>query len=341
MKYPKFPILVFLGATLLISSCSDDEESCTQTNWYQDLDGDGLGNPDVSLAACEQPDGYVADNTDTDDAGPCTETMWYQDLDGDGLGNPVVSISACEQPDGYVADNTDTDDAGDGGTPSGGRTPLSAFDEFNPDAVTVSFDGDEITIDSNGLPNHTSPYWNDTEPLHIEQLVGDHKTPGTIRSSSYILTVPNAPEKAATSSATGLGAIGISVTGAPIFNDEERANEPLDVNTAGGFDYAGGHVGPSGYHYHIESSDIEENTMLSYDDEALIGIMADGFLLYGRKEQTGEYPTDLDASGGHMSTTQHSGNEQFYHYHVKNEFYIDNYIILFGGDLQGTPNNIM
>ena len=296
MKYLKSPILLLLGAALLVIACQDADDPCTEITWYQDADGDGLGNPDESLSACEQPTGYVADNTDMDDTG---------------------AIS------------------------SEGSTPLSAFDEFNSDAVTVSFDEGQITIESNGLPNHTSPYWEETSELYIEQIVGDHTTPGRIRSNSMTLTVPTSPEKAATTSATGLGAIGIAVTGAAIFNDQERANEPLDVNTAGGFDYAGGHVGPSGYHYHIESSDLVENTTLSHDDEDLIGIMADGFLLYGRKEMDGSYPTDLDESGGHYGPTQHSNGESFYHYHIINEFYINSYILLFGGDLQGTPNVIM
>lgn len=242
------------------------------------------------------------------------------------------------------SENTDsnTDNGGVVTLTAVGSTPLSAFDEFNPEAVTVSFDGDEITIDSNGLPNHTSPYWDSDKPLYIEQIIGDHTTPGAIKSGSYTLTVPNSPQLSSISTATGLGAIGISVTGAPIFNDQERAAEPLDINTAGGFDYAGGHVGPSGYHYHIESSNIEENTTLSYDDEKLVGVMMDGFLLYGRKESAlGDYPTDLDVSGGHVGSTQHSDGEEFYHYHIINEFYIESYILLFGGDLQGVPNSIM
>lgn len=268
------------------------------------------------------------------DEEPCTESIWYQDADDDGLGNPDVSQSSCVQLEGYVANNSDSNDSGVS------STPLSAFDEFNPDAVTISFDGDEITIESTGQPNHTSPYYEDTHPLHIEQEFGDHLTPGKIRDGSYTVTVSSTPEIAELSSATGLGAIGISVTGAPIFNDQERENMPLDVETALGFDYAGGHVGPGGYHYHIESADVAENTTLSYDDESLIGIMADGFLIYGRKcNATNNHPTDLDESGGHISKTQH-GNEEFYHYHVINEYYISSYILLFGGDLQGTPNTI-
>jgi len=291
MKYLTTYILFLLGVVLLVPSCKDDEELCVETTWYEDADGDGLGNPDVSQSSCDQPTGYVADNSDPNDAGSIT-------------------------------------------------TPLSAFDEFNPDAVTFSFDGNEVTIESNGLPNHTSPYWQDTHPLHIEQVVGDHTTPGFINERSITVTLPLNPQIASSSSATGLGAIGIAVTGAPIFNDEEGPNRPLDVPTAMGFDYAGGHNGPSGYHYHIESSDVAENTVVSHDDEQLIGIMADGFLIYGRREMDGSYPTDLDESGGHFGVTPHSDGEEIYHYHIINEFYVNSYIILFGGDLKGTPNAI-
>lgn len=239
------------------------------------------------------------------------------------------------------SENTDETDDVDG-TSDAVSTPLSAFEEFNPDAVTVSFDGDEITVESNGIPNHTSPYWPETEPLHIEAVVATRLTPGAIGGDrSFTVTVPAAPELATSSTATGLGAIGIAVTGVPIFNDLEGNNRPIEEEIAQTFDYAGAHNGPSGYHYHIESSNVPENTMLSFDDEKLIGIMADGFLLYGRKEVDGSYPTDLDESGGHFGVTPHSDGEEVYHYHIVNEFYFGSVIALFAGNLQGTPNTIM
>lgn len=299
MKYLIITVTLLTGAALLISSCGEDDMSCTETTWYQDADGDGLGNPDESQSACEQPSGYVSDNSDPDDNG--TES-------------------------------------------SVGSTPTAAFDDFNPDAVTVSFNGTEITIESDALPNHTSPYWDESNSLYIDPVIAnvDQMSPGKLREGSYTLTVPASPEIAASSSATGLGAIGISVTGVPIFNDEEGPNIQLSSNVASGFDYAGGHMGPSGYHYHLESADVEENTVLSHDDDKLIGILSDGFLLYGRRcNATGDHPDDLDESGGHSSPTQHSEGEEFYHYHIINEFYVDAYIILFGVDLKGTPNQIM
>lgn len=274
--------------------------------------------------------------TSCEDDDSCIEITWYQDADGDGLGNPDVSQSACSQPDGYVMDNSDANDTG------GVSTPLSAFDEFNPDAVTITFDGNEVIIESNGMPNHTSPYWEETAPLYIEPVVAVAQTPGRIGGDRLLtVTLPTAPELAATSSATGLGPIGISVTGVPIFNDTEGPNRPIEEMIVETLDYAGAHNGPSGYHYHIESYDVPENTVLSHDDEKLVGIMADGFLLYGRKEADGSYPTDLDASGGHWGVTPHSDGVEIYHYHIINEFYLGSIIVLFGGDLQGTPNAIM
>lgn len=238
------------------------------------------------------------------------------------------------------SDEVTTDDDDD--VTEGVSTPTAAFDEFNSDAVTVSFDGDEITITSTALPNHTSPYWSANDNFYIQPIVAEENaiSPGFITESSYILTVSANPTLASTTTETGLGAIGISVTGVPIYNQSEG---PTDVteSTASGFDWAGGHSGPTGYHYHVEARDVGETSPLTIDDDQLLGIMSDGFLIYGRKcNSTGTYPTDGDDSNGHYSTTQHS-NEEFYHYHIVNEIYLNQYYLLFGVDLQGTPSTIM
>jgi len=289
MRYLRFSLLLLVGMAFFVASCDDD----------------------------------------------CEELVWYEDADGDGLGNPNVSRVACDQPEGFVADNSDPNDEGIN------STPVSAFDEFNPESVTISFDGDQVTIESTALPNHTSPYWEDSHPLYIEPVVAVAQTPGRIGGDrSYTLTAPLTPELAATGTATGLGPIGISVTGVPIFNDQEGPNRPLEEVIVETFDYAGAHNGPSGYHYHIEAYDVPENTVLSHDDEQLVGIMSDGFLIYGRKEMDGTYPTDLDDSGGHFGVTPHSNGEEIYHYHIINEYYFGTIVVLFGGELKGTPNAI-
>lgn len=70
MKITQFSILILFSSIVLFSACNDDDSDlCTESTWYQDSDNDGLGNPDVSQSACEQPSGYVANSDDTDDSG--------------------------------------------------------------------------------------------------------------------------------------------------------------------------------------------------------------------------------------------------------------------------------
>lgn len=240
----------------------------------------------------------------------------------------------------------------------GDATLSLAFEEFDTDNVSIMLDGDEVVIESNGLPNHTSPYWSNTtarsavdpmgnlletpaasenHPLFVAPTVTSYASmaPGNIDdfSGSYTLRVPANPEKASSPSSTGLGAIGIAVSGAMIYNDEEGPNVPLD-DAVGSLDYTAAHTGPQSYHYHLEPK------AWSNDDDKLIGIMSDGFFLYGRKENlTDTYPDDLDESGGHIGVTQHS-EVPVYHYHIQNELYLNAYYILFPGDYQGTPNAI-
>ncbi|MCP9236283.1 YHYH protein [Lewinella sp. JB7] len=234
----------------------------------------------------------------------------------------------------------------------------AAFAEFNPDAFSIMLDGNEVVIESNGLPNHTSPYWSNTtertaidpmgntlvtpaaasdHPLFVEPTATtfEKMAPGNIDdfNGSYTLTVPASPVKANSSSATGLGPIGMAVSGAMIYDDQEGPNVPLD-NAISSFDYSAAHTGPQSYHYHLEPKAFSD------DDDKLVGIISDGFFIYGRKcNATGTYPTDLDESGGHTSITQHTLEEE-YHYHIQNELYLGTYYILFPGNYQGSPNAI-
>ncbi len=254
-----------------------------------------------------------------------------------------------------ISCSKDTEDD-DSGTTSGELH--SAFAEFDADNLNIYLDGTEVVIESNGLPNHTSPYWSNTtartatdpngnvletpaaavnHALFVEPTATTYEqmAPGNIDdfNGSYTLRVPQNAELASSSTATSLGAIGIAVSGSMIYNDEEGPNVPLD-DAAPSLDYTAAHTGPQSYHYHLETK------AWSDDDSNLIGIISDGFFIYGRKcHSTGTYPTDLDASGGHTSITQHNDEEE-YHYHIQNDLYLNQYYILFPGDYQGTPNEI-
>ena len=116
---------------------ADEADALDATTWYIDYDGDGYGTNAYTTAACEQPTGYVADDSDCDDADAsahpgATETCdgddddcdgdidessaadattWYIDYDGDSYGSDAYTTAACSQPSGWVADASDCDDA--------------------------------------------------------------------------------------------------------------------------------------------------------------------------------------------------------------------------------------
>ncbi len=111
MRHPLLFLLLISTLTFFTPACTDDKSGgdCVKSTWFQDADSDGLGNPDVSLEACDQPVGYVSNSNDTDDVA-CDEKTWYEDADEDGLGNPDVSLLSCDQPEGYVDNDDDLDD---------------------------------------------------------------------------------------------------------------------------------------------------------------------------------------------------------------------------------------
>jgi photosystem II stability/assembly factor-like uncharacterized protein len=115
------------------NNCDTVADEGAGSLWFLDGDEDSYGNPAVTLVACDQPIGYVSDNTDCDDgdgnnfpgnaevcdaednncdnvADEGAGILWFLDEDGDFYGNPAVTLVACSQPIGYVSDNTDCND---------------------------------------------------------------------------------------------------------------------------------------------------------------------------------------------------------------------------------------
>ena len=116
-----------------------DEDAVDATTWYLDYDNDGYGGTAYTETGCEQPTGFITDNTDCDDLepdtnpsadeDPCNEVdddcdgdvdeyddtpvSWYEDLDGDGYGNSERYAELhpeCDQPDGTSAIDGDCDE---------------------------------------------------------------------------------------------------------------------------------------------------------------------------------------------------------------------------------------
>jgi len=191
----------------------------------------------------------------------------------------------------------------------------AAFAAFNKEATTIYLDGDKVVVETTGLPNHKTVYWGVGNSLYMEEP-NVQTTPSIMSSNNNATTisVDATPNLTGSTVATQLNTIGIAVSGASIFNDSE-GNGPLN-QAATSLDWTGAHIGPGVYHYHLEPKAFTD------DDTNLVGILLDGVFLYGRKcSSTGTYPTDLDASGGHTTSTQYTDGKSEYHYHIINQIY--------------------
>tara|TARA_R110000744_G_scaffold10437_6_gene32541 strand:+ start:216 stop:980 length:765 start_codon:yes stop_codon:yes gene_type:complete len=206
----------------------------------------------------------------------------------------------------------------------------AAFAAFNSEATTIYLDGSNVVIETTGLPDHETVYWGEGNALYKEEPDVD-RTPSIMSSNNNATTivVDATPNLTGSTVSTQLNTIGIAVSGASIFNDQEGGG-PLS-QAAASLDWTGAHIGPGVYHYHLEPKAFTD------DDEKLVGILLDGVFLYGRKcTSTGTYPTDLDASGGHTTATQYTDGEEEYHYHIINELYsTTGSYLAFAGPYQG------
>ncbi|MEY3213895.1 MAG: hypothetical protein RIT28_4376 [Pseudomonadota bacterium] len=129
-----------------VETCDGRDEDCDgeldegltadAETFYADGDGDGFGDPNVSVQACAAPSGYLTDAGDcddtkaevnpdateicgggdedcdgeTDEGPPSDATLYYVDLDGDGFGDPAVTAMSCALTAALSEDNTDCDD---------------------------------------------------------------------------------------------------------------------------------------------------------------------------------------------------------------------------------------
>lgn len=80
--------------------------------YYRDNDGDGYGDPTISLEECTQPAGYVTDYTDCDDTNPsiypeaCEIAGNGIDEDCDGTDLDLATLRFADQCDGTVLDTS-------------------------------------------------------------------------------------------------------------------------------------------------------------------------------------------------------------------------------------------
>jgi hypothetical protein len=163
-----------------------------------------------------------------------------------------------------------------------------------------------VRAQADGQPDYKSFYFSTANACY-ETYSGSIHNPNSISTQSYTLDFPLAQD---TTMQGMRGAIvGLALNGVPIFGNFAAPGDDIYAE-AKTFDRCGAHPQNTGvYHYHSEPY------ALSYDDARFIGVMRDGYPIYGRKDADGSAPA-LDSVGGHTGVTADSPTTPVYHYHV-------------------------
>jgi YHYH protein len=182
-------------------------------------------------------------------------------------------------------------------------------------------EGEWLMVGTRCIPDHGSPYFLPGEP-RFEDFRGTnpmghrfHHAPNQIMPHDMVLRIPLVPQRAATVMRTPMGPIGVALNGVPFFNQLAGGGAPLSHEIVS-FDQYNGHPTPHGmYHYHVEPMALTRK----FGRDALLGLLLDGFPVYGPIENGREVRNaDLDVCHGHSHATR-DFPEGIYHYHCTRE----------------------
>lgn len=220
-----------------------------------------------------------------------------------------------------VSNSTATLDASSGcvtGVTTCMDSSLPSWIKDNFKCATAYVSGSSYIFKSQNVPNTKSYYYGSTSSLY-EALPSGNTAAGTnkIGSQKLVYTIPSSATKGTGTVSTqgGLVSIGITVNGLAIFNNAAAPPDNLSVEALT-FDNYGGHPqNTSVYHHHAGASKITNN------DANLVGIILDGYAIYGKKcdngttSTTDDFTPTLDSLHGHTAKTVHFTTAT-YHYHL-------------------------
>ncbi len=219
--------------------------------------------------------------------------------------------------------------------------------------VTITLEGDQIVIQSNGTPPHRSFYYtydnNESHPnfTAFDTSNGRSPNPNVISNNALTVRIPVTPTSkgltidaslvdavnGSSSDEFQAGAAGIAQDGVALFNSLAAPGDDIDDEFFT-FDSYEAHAEDTGdYHYHTATAGpleiLEAQGILSSGDTTpgsaaieLYGIMCDGTVVMGCTELDGSIPSDadFDSQNGHVhdlidtdGTTQLANR---YHVHV-------------------------
>ena len=309
----KITLLTIAAAALLVfPACGDDDDS-TETTPAATTDAGSTTGTDTGTTGTDT--GTTGTDTGTTEA----DTATTPPADGS------LTLANCG---GSIGD----------GVPEFYSTYFTCLD------IEVSDEG--VTLSTDGLPPHPSPYYPETDPNYVEfdDRGGSHyKNPGEIAAIDYSMTIPANPvakgitiDASMVDNAMGTsddeysgGPVGIALNGVAIFAAMAAGDDAL-AEEAFTFDLYEGHPAGSTYHYHFETPGplevlVHRGLSDSSDPGAgsveLYGIMCDGTIVLGCTELDGSAPddSDFDAQNGHIGDIGDGATTFFenrYHVHV-------------------------
>jgi len=185
--------------------------------------------------------------------------------------------------------------------------------------VTITDGTGYVEYRSNGIPNHTrqSEYALPNNGVIVPDASTAHAGADPTVAQSYDFKIPTTPKKAAMTTGTSLGTIGVMISGAVLFNPYEgdantvAIKSNFTVKDAAGkdvsfLDSCNGHPTPMGqYHYHALPTCVTATVDTPGGPSHLIGVAFDGFPIYGDRGIDGKQITasQLDACNGITSAT--------------------------------------
>lgn len=160
-------------------------------------------------------------------------------------------------------------------------------------SVTVSVDGSTVVLGTTDLPDHVSPYWGQGHARYEAPHSGMQVNPHKIGTQNITLRVPASPAEAASPSDTPLGPMGVAINGVVLFNQYAAGRQPLTSEVVS-FDRLNGHPNQQDqYHYHLEPLWLTRSS-----SSRPIGVLLDGFPVYGPRDSGGQTPSGLDVCNG-------------------------------------------
>ena len=220
------------------------------------------------------------------------------------------------------------------GTPADTAAAVEAAAWADNVTITLDPEAETFRFQSDGIPSHgfadaylipidpSDQPFSDKPASAFEVAIPAEDFP----ASPVDTTITTRPVLAAAPTDTSLGRIGVAITGAQIFNDYENAERAVVAQDdqvihdhVAFLDECNGHTLASGtdYHYHGIPVCITDTLDAGDAHSVMIGVLGDGFPVYGNHGEGGAIVTnaDLDDCSGHFGATPEFP-EGIYHYHL-------------------------